>query len=525
MQQMTVARIHAFVLILSVAAFLLAPMRAAADGMPPVGDPEVWASLSETMQVAVVTLQPGENAQVDLFVSLVDSSGTSHQIVFLLPLGIDPSGFQVSEQTSADFDEQVTADLDELLRKQLEQEADYQSGVLQSMLPGLMVINGGWSWPLWLVLSLASCGGLGAASPVATYETASSQISIYNIDENTDLQELIRDTGLDPAVREALTRLEGQQVAVVNLQTQPVPEPGTQGSEQTGQPGLHLAWRSGLVPGPDGPTYSYPLGTGSGWAQPIEQTRVYVVAPPGMDFEVQYPELGLDLSGFTLRNIWAGYRPRIQSATEPAFAADNAVGEFGRVWRVTYMQSNAAQDIRITPLATVRAETQAALDRLARHAWVLRLSWLVSLVLGLAFWLVAWRYVMPPMLRVHYRWRERRFWLDALKWSFVYVLATLIPAGAIALIVFLGSIIMGGVSSELVTIPLILAGFLAVASGIALSLALLGTANLVLFVRDRARVLGVSRGRAFAAYVLVVLLANAAYLAAALAYTRLVGAL
>ena len=49
-----------------------------------------------------------------------------------------------------------------------------------------------------------------------------------------------------------------------------------------------MALNSGLA------TYKYPLGTGSSWSHPIEVTRVYVVAPPEIQFSGAIPpSLGL----------------------------------------------------------------------------------------------------------------------------------------------------------------------------------------------------------------------------------------
>lgn len=516
---------QALAVALLVVTFLLAPLRAAADGAPIPSDPALWAALTETMQVAVVNLQPGDTAHVDLFISLLDTSGESHQLVFLLPLGIAPADFSVTEKTSTEFEAKLTRGLDTRLRTQLVEEADYRRRVLLSLLAGEMVINGGWSWPLWVILALSACGASEAGGPVATYETPSSQISIYDIDENTNLEALIVDTGLNPAVRDTLVRLQGQQVAVVNLQTQPPPTAGQVRSSEPSQPGIHLAWQSGLVPGAGGPAYSYPLGTGSAWARPIEQTRVYVVTPPGMDFTVQYPRLGLDLSGFTYHSRYNRYEPRIQTASTLAFAADNAVGDFGRVWRATYVQSNPAEDIVITPVAGLTAETQAAYKRIEQNARISRFTWLGSVAVALALWAVAWRYVMPLMLKVTYRWRDRRFWLDAAKWSLLYPLTNLVPAAIIALLLLIGNSTLENALPDGARVVLLISGLIAaLVSVVALSLTLWGPVSLALFIRDRTQALGVSKARAFGAYAVVVIIANIAYLLAALGYAVLVKA-
>jgi hypothetical protein len=52
-----------------------------------------------------------------------------------------------------------------------------------------------------------------------------------------------------------------------------------------------------------------------------------------------------------------------------------------------------------------------------------------------------------------------------------------------------------------------------------------GVPSILLFARSRRRELGVSRGRAAGAYIVVVLAANAAYLALAFGYAALAGAI
>jgi hypothetical protein len=162
---------------------------------------------------------------------------------------------------------------------------------------------------LWLPLLFTGCAG--APPPISTFQTDSSEVSIFGLDESTDLEALISTTGLDPSVTETLSRLRGQQIAVVNLRTQPqqtVTGPATENA-LTGEPGLHLSWQTTLVPSESGATYAYPLGTGAAWAHPIEMTRVYVLVPEDLGFTVIYPKLGTNRSGYVKNGL--SYEPRI----------------------------------------------------------------------------------------------------------------------------------------------------------------------------------------------------------------------
>jgi len=60
-----------------------------ADGGPMV-DPILFAKLKEGQQVAVVRIKDMETAQVDLFVSILDQTGESHEITYFVPLVTRP---------------------------------------------------------------------------------------------------------------------------------------------------------------------------------------------------------------------------------------------------------------------------------------------------------------------------------------------------------------------------------------------------------------------------------------------------
>ena len=55
------------------------------DGMAIV-PPQLRPLLAEQMQLAVVDVRPDNTVEVDLFISLNDTSGQSHEVPFLLPL-------------------------------------------------------------------------------------------------------------------------------------------------------------------------------------------------------------------------------------------------------------------------------------------------------------------------------------------------------------------------------------------------------------------------------------------------------
>ncbi len=254
-------------------------------------------------------------------------------------------------------------------------------------------------------------------------------------------------------------------------------------------------------------TYAYPLGTGSAWAHPIELTRIYVAAPPGLDFVTQYPELGQDLSGYTAGGWSSRSVPRIQHATGAAYAVEEAVDAVsGHVWRVTYRESNSAEDLLITTLPATSPRTLAALQRQRLERVAGALSWLFAPLAALAVWLAVWRYVMQRLLKVEYRWRERRFWLEALGWGLLYPLTN-------------GVMLLAGVVLTVLT-----AGVGMFVAAPILLITVLGGISIFFFARNRAKALGVSRRQAAVAYVTVMVMANALFLCFGIFYLGLLGA-
>lgn len=507
-----------------IASLLLSfPTPAIADGGPFIGDTELWVQLEEGIQTAVVTLNSDNTVDVDLFVSLLDNSGQSNEIVFFVPLGTEPTDFQVTEKTSLDFDNELTEELDVALRKEAQSKRD----ACLLLFSATLLTNGGWMIVPLFPLLLSGCVGIETEE---TYETDSSRVDIYGLDEDTDLEALINTTGLDPSVQETLSRLRGQQIAIVTLQTQP-PLPGDRDDdwyEPTGQLGIHVTWTTALTPQSASSTYSYPLGTGSSWAHPIGLTRIYVVAPPDIDFTVQYPRLGADYSGYSsyfdfpdiLFTLFYPPKPRIiDHYGTSAYAVDETRGDFGRIWRATYTQSNSAEDIVISPGTSGGFLTKV---RRSLLGWGILPTVLLGLLIALMLWVVAWRYCMPRMLGMEYHWRDSKLWQDSLIYLAIntaVVLAVAALAGGVLLLgYFMGfSIGTAGIVAALIVAVIVAALLIAVA--------LFGLPSILLFVTRHRRELSVSGRRAAAAYIVVVLVGNSTYLALVFGYAALIGAI
>jgi hypothetical protein len=504
---------------------LILPALVEADGGPILSDPELWAMIDEGQQIAVVQLRQDGTAQVDLFISLTDRSGQSHEVTFFLPLGVGAADLSVVEETSYAFDDALTTyAIDRKLEAERQRKDWFREGVQVALLVGTLTTHGAWFSPPGLIALIG--WGIGAPPPpLATFETPSSQVSVYDINSETDLQALIETTGLDPKVKETLLALQGQQIAVIKLQTQPVSaeEGSTDRWESTGQPGIHLGWRSTLVPHSAGATYSYPLGTGQAWANPIELTRVYMISPPELDFTVDYPQLGDDLSGLAETRADEILRA-IDDTGRPAFAVDEAYGDWGHIWRATYVMSNSAQDVVVTSLPGPGRQVERAIRRARVQEVIDGLSWYIAPLAGLIVWVMSWRVVMRRRLGVPYGWHQWRLYRDALLWVVLYpitILVALLPAGLMSL---LGDLLRERryrtwqdyrTWQERVQVVVILLAILAA----------LGLVDAFLYARWKAHGLQVTRGRAFGAYMLAVLMANVLYVAFAVVYYAVVSAI
>ncbi len=495
-------RLSLATILLITGSLLVPPSHAKADGGPILTDPELWGQLKEGQQTAVITLKDNDTAFIDLFVSMLDNSGQSHEVVFFVPLGAEASDFSVIEKTSLDFDRELTEELDQALRD----EVHNKRNVRLSMLPASVVINGGWMLIAWYPILLSGCAQ--AEAPEASYETESSKVDIYGLDKDTSLDALINTTGLDPSVKETLSRLRGQRIAIVTLQTQPPLSGGEGSGTPFGQPGIHLSWTTSLTPQSATAAYSYPLGTGSSWAQPIEMTRVYVVAPPGIDFTMQYPELGAEHSGFT-RELFGRPRPNIIYLRIPAYAIDEANGSFGRIWRATYAKSNSADDIVITVGASGGFLT--ALRRVL-VGWGTVPNLIIGLLLALAMWVTTWRYIMPRMAGAEYSWRSSKLWRDALIHPAINAVLILGVASIVGILFLISGnfwpiwIIALLILIIIVIIPLLIA-----------------TPGIIFILKKQWKNFNVTEGQAVKAFIVVSLIANVAYLALAFGYTALIG--
>jgi hypothetical protein len=129
-------RLDILVALLLTFIFIALPLPAKADGGPMV-DPDLFTKLKERQQVAVIQLQDTNTASVDLFVSILDQTGESHEIVYFVPLGVKAEGFSVREGDSLEFNEQYTRRLDMALFQSYRQDQEF----IRMLFAGALLTN------------------------------------------------------------------------------------------------------------------------------------------------------------------------------------------------------------------------------------------------------------------------------------------------------------------------------------------------------------------------------------------------
>jgi hypothetical protein len=479
----------AVILVVLIAGLIPSPVNA--DGGPIVPH-DLWGDLEEGHQTGIVTILDDQNARMDLFISILDSTNVSHEITFFVPIGNNAETFTANERNLYDFDKTYTSGYDQRLRYA----ADLKQEVILMLFSGALMANGGIFTPLWAPLLLTGCAGASQQAE-RTLTTDSSVISVYNIDDNTDTADLVKTTGLPSAVAETLAGLKGQRVAIVKLQTQTKkaaidtenPNPNYTGYTE---PGLHLSWMTQLVTVDGQKKVTYPLGTGAAWAKPIKLTRVYVSAPEGLDFSVQYPKLGADRSGYERIS-----GARIYGDKDlPAFSVDEAKDFEGHVWRAVYLQSNPTDNV----VVTVKTESGLTSFRRSIRGGIIGYSLVFALAAGTILWVLAWQFLMPWFLKKDPNYVKPN-WYHALFYPAVNVVFMVVP-GAVFFLFF-----MMGLPG-----PALIGQFL-VSTGVCIGF----------FMLVHSKRLGVGRGKGFAAFILTSLCSSAVYLALAAGFAWAVG--
>jgi hypothetical protein len=412
----------------SVACFALAALlwcsTAWGDGMllVPSG---VLNSFTEQSQLALVEVRPDRTVQVDLFISLLDISGQSREVYFLLPLQTMPKEFGAREVTAKRFAEEKLRPLDALLEKAWQERVKdvrriYALYGASALLSGPLALLWAGPWGLELKWAGAVAGASEPPVPRISVKTEHTKADVYPALKLDELRSLASLPELPGTVRNALASYVGRPFALVRLRTVAPTIPvgsrwGVHG-ESLGrpEPGVHFSVTQKMLAehGGDVVRYDFPLGTGRGWPNPIELAAVCVTAGDQLNLDVRCPDRPAETA--TLQKVSA-MRSTVTAAAD------------GRqLHMATYWGENPKRDVEIRlrpgPSAFARAQ--------AMRPWRHLLVWAGFPLLALVCWLIAFKAVV----RSDGQMRGREFWASAaLTWVLAQA-ALLFPVGMLSAI-------------------------------------------------------------------------------------------
>jgi hypothetical protein len=332
---------------------------------------ELLGAFTEQSQLAVIEVNRDRTCRVDLFVSLLDTSGTPHEVHFALPLQTLPEQLQAQEVAASQFRDDRLRPLDGVFwsdRKAGEQAAVHRltAGVAGALVGGplSLVLEGGYVLYVLTTSTKRTAGALPGAAigPEMTAETDHSKIEVYPALRDQDLARLAGLDDLPTTVREALKSYVGRPFALVRLRTIPSPRsaPAKGGLKERG---IVFTFDQGMLRNGNGYRYDFPLGTGQGWANPIPATAIYVTADDDLNVRSLFPKTEEDLAGAA-----AGVDRQVQMAS--------------------YYGQNLSHDVRVELLPSGKSDCVAKRDARRRGVVV---GYVAFPVLGALAWLLGFR--------------------------------------------------------------------------------------------------------------------------------------
>jgi len=366
---------------------------ARADGML-LAPGDMLRHFAEQSQIAVVEVERDKTARVDLFISLLDTSGESHEVHFLLPLQTMPGEFGAEELSAWEFRERTIKPLDKVFYAAAAEAREHRGAVEDAFAMGALLACPGGTITVGLALPVFAgdrmATGAAAHMPVAafTVSTEHTRAEVFGQLEPEELAALAELPELPDTVRDALAGYVGKPFALVRLRT--VPRGGTDlgdsemptpaGPEE--EPGIVFSFTQEMLSVDGALRYDYPLGTGAGWEQPIPVTQVYVTAPQDMPLEVEFPDRPRGEVSFRMKGAGLALHESI------AYAGDGR-----QVHLASYMQSNPSEDVSVRVLEAGASEfAVAARQRERRRA----LASVAFPALGLAAWLLSFGIIVWP---------------------------------------------------------------------------------------------------------------------------------
>lgn len=253
-------------------------------GIPP--DPSVYYNISESQQIAVIDIKEENIFNVDMFISLVDNSGQSNEITFVLPFYDKPNNFHVEEETYNEFNNRITGTLDAFIRRNDRVKERVRDDFVVFCMLGNIGIGSPISILIWQ-LGVFNIGGGGEIQPEEIIVTEHTQVEVYNISDSNILRNLLNQLNLSEEVKQKMLLFDGKYLYFIKIKTIPGKEEERYFWKGYNSQGIHFSF---VVKAKDN-KYIYPLSTGNTWQNPIPLTRVYVKYPNTLVVNVSFPTL------------------------------------------------------------------------------------------------------------------------------------------------------------------------------------------------------------------------------------------
>ena len=398
---------------------LIAMLGARSDGFTNYGA-YFFNRIRETDQIAVIRLEP-KRVTLDMFIS-IDGIPRNQTVTYILPFWHQPQGFKLEQMTNDDFrKQQITP-----LSTQFAAEIRLANHTAADTTTKSYLLGGCLTFPPLLPIALCTFIFPTFAShhslppkPYDTQQVPFGSAELYHLSTEQSLQALVAKAGLPAKYARVLKHYQTNYYAVMRLhgpEMTPALKAGIDAFVKAGGvfhlgEGLHFHFTH-LTAG-ETYTYTYPLGTGGAWAQPIDFTEIYTSCPPDYYLTATAPKIGRELTAMEMHAENARSAQKTYHA-QAAFSSYLTPMRYPTAWHRAYLMSNPREDITLRldrkpndPLYTYAA-------RLRNSDWVALPG--IFLSFFLAVWLTAvfyirrvWQKAGEPEALRHYRWLFIKF--------------------------------------------------------------------------------------------------------------------
>jgi len=336
----------------------LLTVAALADGM---SYGRLFPVIQETDQTALVHVGR-ERVDVDMYIA-IDGIPPGESLTYILPFWQKPEHFALEEVDAQQFYAAHT----KTFWEQAKRERSLAHISLPQIMGAITVLGtaltcgplGGFSLPAcFLLIPRVMGGGHRPLQPFTTVTTPAATAKLFKVETGRDLQEVLAQAKLPAAYAQKLARYHTKYYAIMQLR-------GLQQQKTSAPRGVHYSFYH-AASGADY-TYTYPLGTGIGWAKPILLTEVYIACDPDRYLSVTAPTVGKNTPYFDFNiNFRRGSAGESASADDPDTQAPQTSTLLPTplrqpaIWHRAYLNSNPGDDI------TVRTRPRFFLDGLLR---------------------------------------------------------------------------------------------------------------------------------------------------------------